>query len=177
MPMGITMKISIKTITYTALFLALTIAFQQFKALNQFITGPIVNAILIISTLYIGLACGSIIAFLSPISAVLINPSPLMLAVPMMTPLIIIGNLIIVFSASYYKDKNLAIGLTLGSVLKALFLWIGVSYVVLPYFGAGLAPKLKMLAQAAFSYNQLITALVGSLIAYLIWLRLKRIPK
>jgi hypothetical protein len=171
------MKISIKTITYTALFLALTIVFQQFKVLSQFITGPIINAILIIATLYIGLASGSIIAILSPIFAVLINPAPLMLAVPTMVPLIILANLLIVFATSYFKEKNLMAGLAIGSVLKASFLWLGVSYIILPLFGVSLAPKLKLAAQAAFSYNQLITALVGSLIAYLIWLTLKKIKK
>jgi hypothetical protein len=169
------MKISIKTITYTAIFLALTIAAQQFKVLNQFITGPIINAILIIATLYIGLVSGSIIAILSPIFALVINPSPILLAVPIMTPLIILANLIIVVSASYFKEKNLISGLILGSILKSAFLWLCVSFVALPYFATGLAPKLKMAAQTAFSYNQLITALIGSFVAYMIWLRLKTV--
>lgn len=171
------MKISIKTITYTAIFLALAIAAQQFKVLNQFITGPIINAILIIATLYIGIASGSMIAILSPLFALVINPTPILLALPIMTPIIIIANLLLVFSSAYFKDKNLITGLLLGSILKTAFLWLSVTFIVLPYFATNLAPKLKMAAQAAFSYNQLITALVGSFIAYIIWLRLRRVEK
>lgn len=169
------MKLSIKTITYTALLLALTVAAQQFKMVSQLITGPIINAILILATLYIGLASGSIIAILSPVFALIINPTAILLALPVMTPTIIIGNLLLVLCAFYFKKKNLISGLILGSVLKSGFLWLCVSFIVVPYFGAGLAPKLKTAVQAAFSYNQLITALTGSLIAYIIWPRLKNI--
>lgn len=166
---------SAKKIATTALFLALLIAVQQFKAI-QFITGPLVNAILIITAVWIGLYSGLVIAVLSPIFAAIITPALPMQLLPQMIPVIMAGNAIIVIAAYIFRNKSLKLGLIVGAVTKALLLWAGVSLLVIPMFGSGLnSADVKMLT-AIFSYMQLITALAGSVIALLILPRLKKIP-
>jgi hypothetical protein len=161
-------------LTRSALLLALCVAVQQFKTLSQFITGPLVNAILIISVLYIGLWSGITIAVLSPVFALIINPSPILQLVPQMTVVIAIANILIVLGTYLLKNKNLILGLVAGSVAKTAALWAGISLVVIPVFGAALKAPQKAALSAMFSYNQLITALIGSALAYLIWLKLKK---
>ena len=50
-----------RQITVTAIMLAICIASQFFKNLSVYITGPIINAALILTVLYAGLACGIIV--------------------------------------------------------------------------------------------------------------------
>lgn len=170
-------KISVQMLTRSALLLALCVAVQQFKGLSQFITGPLVNAILIIAVLYIGLWSGLAIAVLSPLFALLINPAPIMQLVPQMAVVIAVGNAVIVLGTYLFKNKNLIAGLVVGSVLKAASLWVGISMIVIPVFGQALKAPQKAALTAMFSYNQLITAILGSVIAYLIWLRLSKTVK
>ena len=60
------MKISAKQITLTAAMLAICIISQFFKNTSVFITGPIVNAALIIVTVFCGLLCGVILSVITP---------------------------------------------------------------------------------------------------------------
>ena len=163
------MKISTKQIALTAMFLALLIAVQQFKNLSTLITGPFVNAILIITTLYLGVFSGLTVAVLSSLFAFLVNPSKLLLALPLMTPTVMVANAIIVLAVYIFRKKNLIVGMTIGSILKTAFLWIAANYVLIPIFGSGLPDPMKLALKTAFSYNQLITAAAGSVIAYIIW--------
>ena len=52
------MKIKTKQITVTAIMLAICLVSQFFKNLSVYITGPIINAALILTALYAGMACG-----------------------------------------------------------------------------------------------------------------------
>ena len=52
------MKLTTKQIAMTAVMLAVCIVSQFFKNTSVFITGPIINAALVIVTVYCGLACG-----------------------------------------------------------------------------------------------------------------------
>ena len=56
------MKMKTRQITVTAIMLAICIASQFFKNLSVYITGPIINAALILTVLYAGLACGIILS-------------------------------------------------------------------------------------------------------------------
>ena len=175
---GSSRRHSINFITRTAILLALTIAVQQFKTLNQFITGPLVNAFLILAVLAVGLWSGVAIAVLSPIAAVLINPAPIMQLVPQMMFVIAIGNLLLVIMVSLLKNKfgkaGPITGMLLGAILKTGFLWLAVSYAVIPIWGAVLKDPQKIALTAMFSYNQLITALIGSALSYIVWLRFSK---
>lgn len=50
------MKMKTRQITVTAIMLAICIASQFFKNLSVYITGPVINAALILTVLYAGLA-------------------------------------------------------------------------------------------------------------------------
>lgn len=181
-------KFTTKQWVQTALLLAVCIVSQLFKNLSPYITGPIVNTVLIIATLAVSIYSGLIISIISPLTAFLITGSPIMAAVPLMFPCIMFGNVILVCSAAYFHNRKtgryrLAAGLLLGSVCKAAFLGVAVVWILLPMYSAKIAaglpnpqalPKVLAAARITFSVTQLITALTGSLAAYLIWIPLKR---
>lgn len=183
------MKITAKQITQTAVLLALCIVSQYFKNLSVYITGPIVNAILIIATLGIGLFAGVTISIIAPITAFFFTGSPIMAALPVMFPIIMIGNLILVFATYYFENKmsfkgHLAVGLVVGSIVKAIFMGVVIVLILLPNYSNAIAshlpkpealPKVLATARVTFSVTQLVTALIGSLLAWLIWLRLKKV--
>ena len=196
-------KITTKQITATALLLAICILSQYFKNLSVYITGPIVNAVLIIAALGVGLGSGILISIIAPITAFFFTGSPIMAAIPLMFPTIMLGNIILVVCAFYFNkmgrqsaasaiDKKkssqvyLPAGLVIGSILKSAFMGIVVIYVLFPLFGENIAsnlpkpemlPKILAAAKITFSVTQLITSFIGSFLAFLIWIPLKRALK
>ena len=62
------MKLTTKQIAMTAVMLAVCIVSQFFKNTSVFITGPIINAALVIVTVYCGLACGIILSVITTIN-------------------------------------------------------------------------------------------------------------
>ncbi|MBE6928162.1 MAG: hypothetical protein E7467_06725 [Ruminococcaceae bacterium] len=103
------MKLNTKLLVRTALLLALCIASQFLKNASPYITGSIVNTILILATLSCGLLSGCIISVIAPLTSWLITGSPIMAAYPAIVPCIMIGNLILVVCvwlfASWLKKK------------------------------------------------------------------------
>ena len=94
------MKLKTRQITVTAILLAICIVSQFFKNLNVYITGSIINAALILTTVYAGLACGIILSVITPITSFFITGSPIMAAIPAMFPCIMIGNIILVLAVA-----------------------------------------------------------------------------
>lgn len=164
--------ISAKQLTVTALLLALCIVFQSFKGTSPvapYLTGSAVNCISLIATLYCGLWSGTCIAFLTPIIAYFIGATPIVNMIPLMMPVIMIGNECLVLSAGLLKKKCLPLGLLIGCVTKTAFLWITVWFAVLPLFGAKLPEQVVTTAKTMFSFLQLIAAAIGSVIAWVIY--------
>lgn len=184
-------KITTQQITTTALLLAICLISQYFKNLSVYITGPIINAVLILAVLSAGLYSGILLAVITPVTAFFFTGSPIMAAIPLMFPAIMAGNLVIVFFTYFFQNKitfkyHLATGLVLGSIVKALVLGVLVAFVLIPAFGGNVADKLpkpemlpKVLAAAkiTFSIVQLSTAMIGSAYAMLIWLPMKQVLK
>lgn len=162
-------------LTRTALLLALCLVVQQFKSISQFITGPLVNLILLVAALAVGLYSGLAIAVLSPILAFLISPSPLMQAMPQLIALVALGNASIVVCAwALRHNKMFYLGLAAGALAKTAVLALGLRYVLVPLFGAALKPQMVTAATAMFGVNQLITAAIAGAIACVVWPLLKR---
>ncbi|MBO7600414.1 MAG: ECF transporter S component, partial [Lachnospiraceae bacterium] len=90
-------KITAKEIAIAGLMLAICIVSQFFKNTSIFITGPIVNACLILCTLAAGLVPGLILSAITPITAFFITGNPVMAAIPLMIVMIMLGNMILVF--------------------------------------------------------------------------------
>ena len=172
------MKLTTKQIATAGILLAICIVSQFFKNFSVFITGPIINACLILATITCGLLPGLILAVITPITAFFITGNPVMSAIPLMIVMIILGNAILVLFVHFCGVKTqirFILGMILGSVVKALFMGATISYGLLPrMLPEAMAPKLPVL-QANFSTVQLITALIGAVIAYVIWIPLKKV--
>ena len=162
------MKIPAKQITLTAAMLAICIISQFFKNTSVFITGPIVNAALIIVTVFCGLLCGVILSVITPITAFFITGSPVMAAVPLMFPCIILGNIVLVCMVyilkNHFGKAGLPVSMVLGSICKGAVMGLLIALIILP---TKMAPMLPIL-QKQFSLVQFITALIGSLYAFII---------
>lgn len=136
--------------------------------LSQQITGPLVNATLFIATAILGLTGAVMIAIVPSVIAATVGTLPAVLT-PMI-PFIITGNIFLVLAFYYLKEKNYWLGMVSGSVLKYLFLF-GTSTFIIQF-----VIKSEAADQVAFlmSWPQLITALIGGIIAWPIILFLKK---
>ena len=171
------MNKKIRWITETAVMIALLVALQAItKPLGQLVTGSCVNAILALSVLLGGMACGITVALVSPVMAFLLGIAPQILTVPA----IMAGNTVFVVLLALIagKDtKNLVRRIVAWAV--AAFAKFGVLYLVVTKIICGVAapsllasgamkePMLKALP-ATFSWPQLFTALIGGAVALLI---------
>ncbi|MDD3205207.1 MAG: ECF transporter S component [Lachnospiraceae bacterium] len=184
-------KITTKQITTTALLLAICIISQYFKNLSVYITGPVVNTTLILAVLGAGLYSGILLSVIAPITAFFFTGSPIMAAIPWMFPAVMAGNLVLVFFTYIFQNKitfrhHLEIGLILGSIAKAVFMGVLIVLIILPAFGDNIAaklpkpemlPKILATAKVTFSVTQLTTAMIGSVLALIIWIPLQKVLK
>jgi len=174
------MKITTKQITTTAVLLAICIVSQFFKNTSVYITGPIINACLIIAALGAGMACGIILSVITPVTSFLITGSPIMSAIPAIIPCVMIGNIILVVAVSLIAKKikgnaGLIAGMAAGSIVKALFMGVVIALVLIPsLLPEAMVPKMAVF-QTTFSVTQLITAVIGSVLAFIIWIPLKKV--
>ena len=168
-----------KKLALGALLIAICIISQFFKNMSVYITGPIINACLIIAVLTAGYAVSVIIAVVTPITSFIITGSPIMAAIPLIIPGVMLGNVILVTVVYLLKDKikkpaGLSLSILLGGVLKALFMGIVISLIIIPLLlPEKMLPKMSVF-QMTFSVTQLITALIGGVLAYVIYLPLKK---
>lgn len=174
------MKITTKQLVTTAAILAICVISQFFKNLSVYITGPIINACLIICLLSCGLVCALCLCIITPVTSFIITGSPIMAAVPAIIPCIMLGNALIVLSIYFFNDGfihgkfALPVSMGIGSVIKAAFMWVEISLILLPrLLPEAMLPKLSVI-QTTFSLTQLITAVTGSVIAYIVWIPLKK---
>ncbi|MCI5828488.1 MAG: ECF transporter S component [Lachnospiraceae bacterium] len=174
------MKLTAKQITTTAILLAISIASQFFKNASVYITGPVINACLILTVLSAGIVCGVILSVITPVTAFLIAGSPIMAAIPAIIPCIMIGNMILVLGVGLFVKKikgkgGLITGMAAGSLCKALFMGIVISLILIPnLIPAAMEAKMGIF-QMTFSVTQLITALIGSVYALILWIPLKKV--
>ena len=128
---------------------------------QQIITGSIVNATLFISTMLLGVQ-GGILIGLTP-SLIALSTGLLSPVLAPMIPFIMMGNVILVISFNYLKGKNYWMGIISASILKFLFLFSSSSMVM----NLILKKELALKVSTMMSWPQLLTALLGGLIAYL----------
>ena len=172
------MKMKTRQITVSAIMLAICIASQFFKNLSVYITGPVINAALILTVLYAGLACGIILSIITPVTAFFITGSPVMAAIPAMFPCMA-GNAILVLCVALLKGKlgskaGFPVSIVIGSILKGLFMGVVISLIILPnMLPEKMAPMLKVL-QLQFSLTQVVTALIGGVYAFIIAAALRK---
>lgn len=162
-------SIRTRIVARTAILLALTVVFQTagryltpfMGANSNFIVGPLVNACLIIATASVGLSGAAAIAVLSPFGAIMTGA-----AVPLpFAPLIAVGNFLIVLGFYILMEKNRIGGLLLGAFMKFIFLYAAIiafmRFVKVP-------AKQAALLLFSFSWPQLVTALLGGVVAFIV---------
>ena len=155
-------------ITRTGMFIALLIALQVVtKSFGQIVTGSCVNMILATCVLSCGLVSAAAVAVVSPFMAFLLGIGTPIIQI---VPLIALGNLVYVAVISvlrkrisisgYWQDM---IPVVTASFAKFLALFLCVTKIAVPLLSL---PEAKASALCvSFSWPQLITALLGGLIA------------
>jgi len=150
-------------ITRTAILIALTVVLQaltlQFG--NQFITGSIVNLMLIIAVMTCGLPTGLTVSLFTPVMPTLLGFGPMWPIVPFIAA----GNMALTTAWHFLGNREIinkyisySIALFAGAVAKFLVLYFGVVKIAVPYI-LGL-PEGNVMS-VLFSYPQLITAAIG----------------
>lgn len=170
----------IKLICRTAIFIALLVAVQYVtRSLGQYVTGSLVNLILIASALLCGLWGGIAVAFLSPIFAFLLGIGPAFIQV---VPAIMLGNIVLVVLWSLIAGRSNAafwrypVALVAGAVAKFAVLYLVIVRWLVPMV-LTLNEKQAAVLSASFSLPQLITAAIGGVLAMLLVPALRRALK
>lgn len=166
-------KKKIRWITRTGVFLAVLIVVQVITASlgNTLVTGSFVNAILITSVMFNGLSSGIVIALVSPFIAKLIGIGPLWTLIPF----IALGNITLVILWYVIGKRNLlkkpvASGICavlVGAFGKFLVLYLSIVKIVVPLVLELPKPQSDVVS-GMFSIPQLITALIGGILALIV---------
>ncbi|MBR5272245.1 MAG: ECF transporter S component [Clostridia bacterium] len=157
-------------ITRTAVLMAMLVLLQSVtKAGGQFVIGSCVNAVLAVAVLFSGLWSGVTVAVISPFLAFFLGIGPQLIAV---VPAIAVGNVIYVLILHFLCGKrNLpiwrqGIGLFSAAACKFLALYLIVAQLLCRVLT--LSEKQVATFTAMFSWPQLVTALIGGVVALLI---------
>ena len=166
------MDTNVKKLTTAAALLAICIVSQFFKNTSVFITGPIINTCLIICVLSCGLPWAILLSVVTPVTAFLITGAPVMKAIPAIMPFIMAGNVLLALGVWFFAGKKktsvkVLVAGVVGSIVKAVFMALTISY--------GLLIVTKL--QFTYSAVQLITALIGTVLAAVIWIPLQKAGK
>jgi len=153
--------VSTRFLTRTAILLAIVVA-VQFLQMRQPITGPLVNAILLIAASMVGIGSGVLIGLLTPLVAFALGvlPAPLAPAIPG----IMAGNAVLVTAFGlmsrqpWLGKSGPYLGVAVGALLKYLVLAGVVRFLI------QVPPKIAVSLQIP----QLFTALVGGALALIV---------
>lgn len=159
--------VNVKWLTQFIILSAVAIGLP-FVINNQVITGPLVNAILILALFFTGLRSALLIACLP--SMIALGSGLLPIALAPAIPIIIISNIIFVLVIHFIykntKEDSNAYWLSVlpAASLKFLFLAISINFLVTFFIHDNLVDVVSKM----MGYMQFANALAGSLIAYLI---------
>lgn len=152
-------KVLTKTLQFVTL-IAIAVILPLFH--QQWMTGPLVNAIFFLSVVLLGTQNTILLTLFPSTIALSVGLLPAILA-PVI-PFIIISNVILVLVFSALKEKSFWLGIVLGSIFKFAFLWATSSLVI----NLLLKKELASVVVNMMSWPQLATALLGGVIAYMI---------
>ncbi|MFH1522539.1 MAG: ECF transporter S component [Patescibacteria group bacterium] len=141
----------------------------------QWITGPIINAVLIITLFLVGIRSALVVCLVPSLMALSGGLLPAILAPAV--PFIMISNVVLVLTVDWlynnFKSENKGywLGVLAGAGLKFVFLFTSVSFIVKLLLKQELAVKVVQI----MSWPQFATAVVGGMIAWVVLKWLKRI--
>ena len=158
-------------ITRTGVLIAMLVTLQWSTAgtqafAGQYITGSLVNFTLAMAAMFAGLWSGLAVALLSPFCAYLLGIGPALIQI---VPCIALGNCVYVVLLWLFTKKwcywKTALGIAAAATAKFVTLYVAVVKVLIPVMGTALkAPQVQKFT-AMFSVPQLITALIGGVLA------------
>ncbi len=124
---------------------------------NQWITGPLINAILFLSVYLIGSRNALLICLLPSVIALYFGllPSPL----APLVPFIMFANVLLVITFDWLKN-NYWVAVVVSALIKFLFLYLTSSAVINLILKKSLSLKISQM----LSWPQLVTALLGGII-------------
>ncbi|MFH1012505.1 MAG: hypothetical protein V1760_02040 [Candidatus Peregrinibacteria bacterium] len=128
---------------------------------QQWVTGPLVNAALFISTVLVG-PMEAVLLGLMP-SAVALSTGLLPLPLAPMVPFIMMGNAVLVALFHYFYKWNIAVSVVVAAFLKFLFLASIVRFLMGRLLDGPLVSKLAVM----MSWPQFFTAVIGGAVAVL----------
>lgn len=146
------MRLTLRSVAYAGVCLALAVVVQSLR-LNQFVTGPAINAVLNTAGGVVGPVIGALVGIFTPATALLLGQLPAALAPAV--PFIMIGNGLMVLSFAYLQRRNAILAVVVSAVIKYVALYLPVRFLL------HLPPKIAV----ALGWPQLVTALVGGVVA------------
>jgi len=148
------MKGNVKWLTRAAILLAVALSVQSLR-LPQGITGPTINAALLVGTVLLGPWGAATIGFLTPLTAFLLGQLNPVLAPAI--PFIMAGNGLLALLFGYGRRVNVYLAVVVAAGVKYLILAAAVRYII------SVPPQVSV----ALQLPQLVTALIGGLVALL----------
>ena len=139
----------------------------------QWVVGPIVNAVLILTLLKFGFRSAVAIAVIPSLMALSGGLLPIVLAP--VVPFIMLGNIILILCVDWFysnfkdKTKGYWTGVIVGASLKFLFLFLSVNIIS----GLLIQQELAVKVAQMMSWPQLYTAMIGGVIAWGVWKKFK----
>jgi len=127
---------------------------------NQFITGTIVNASLLMSVILFGFPGAAVLCFVPSIISLFTGLLPWVMAP--MVPFIIMGNILLVLIFDLLRKRNFFLGLFPAALLKFSFLFLISNYLIRFFVKEAVASSIAVM----MSWPQLVTALLGGVVAY-----------
>lgn len=163
--------VNIKSVAL-ALLLLFAISYLPFFIHNQWFVGPMVNALLVIILFVSGLRT-AVLASLAPSLMALLG-GLLPAALTPVIPFIMIANIIFILTIDtlargQVNSRKYWAGILLGASLKFVFLYFSTSLIIGLLLNNNLAPVVSRM----MSWPQLVTALLGGGVAYLVLTRVK----
>ncbi len=158
----------VSELIYFGIFLLIAISAPLLG--NQVLVGPIVNATLFLAVIFFGIRKAFLIALLPSFIALFVGILPT--GTFAMIPYIIIGNLILIITFSYFeKRREYLLGVFCGAFLKFLFI-LSASLIFTEIIYNQTIFKEIILAMSSY---QFFTAIAGGIIALILGKRLGKI--
>jgi hypothetical protein len=171
---GILSRANLKTAAQFIVLLSI-ISILPFFIHLQWLTGPIVNAILVIILFVVGKREALLACFIPSVTALAGGLLPFVLFP--MVPFIILGNIIYILAIDYFLQNSKPgkngywLGVGIGSFAKFIFIF-SAGQIIGRLFLTG---KLTVIVAQMVSWPQFATAFLGGMIAWVVIKKLKRI--
>jgi len=160
----IALKLTLQDVVRTAVVAALAVGIQALN-LSQMITGPAINAILYIASIFIGPISGLMVGLVTPWVALLTGIMQLVPAVPV----IMVGNAVLCLVAGYLDRFNRYLAMGLAAVCKFIAMTVGIKILI------GRGTNVPGPVYSVLTINQLVTALLGAVLASIVLVALEAI--